>query len=102
MRAAVSDSLPVSVLLGTDVPELGQLLQGNHVLYHTVGINQALVTTRAQARQEKVEQKKREHTEQAVKTTQLEEDSDVEKREEKIAEEERYLYTEEKAEVGMD
>ena len=88
VRAAVSDTLPVSVLLGTDVPDLGQLLQGNHVLYYTVGINQALVTTRAQARQEEVEQKRREHTEQAVKTTQLEEVSDVEKRE-KIAEEER-------------
>ena len=46
VRAGVSDHLPVAVLLGTDVPELAELL----------GINEAgeegyLVTTRAQSRQ---------------------------------------------------
>ena len=86
VRAAVSDSLPLPVLLATDVPELGQLLQGNHVLRHTVGINTALVTTRAQVRQEEVEQKRRERTEQAVKSTQLGENGDKGKEEKRNVE----------------
>ena len=50
VRAGVSDHLPVAVLLGTDVPELAELL----------GINEAgeegyLVTTRAQSRQSRQE-----------------------------------------------
>ena len=50
IRAAISDSLPMSVLLGTDVQELGQLLHGKPVSIHTEGTGRALVTTRAEAR----------------------------------------------------
>jgi len=51
MKAAVSDTLPVSVLLGTDVPELGLLLRTNPSTIHTEGVEEALlVTTRAQSR----------------------------------------------------
>ena len=46
--AAVSKTLPVSVLLGTDVPDLERLLQWNPVPPHK---DRALVMTRAQARQ---------------------------------------------------
>ena len=51
VQAAVSDTLPVSVLLGTDVPELGRLLRENPNSVHTPGMGEALVVTRAQARQ---------------------------------------------------
>lgn len=47
VRAAVSETLPMDVLLGTDVPELGKLLGMN------VEQSDALaVTTRAQAKQQ--------------------------------------------------
>ena len=39
VRAAVSESLPVSVLLGTDVPELGWLLHSNPLVVHTKGMD---------------------------------------------------------------
>ena len=56
VRAAVSDTLPVSVLLGTDIPELGRLLRENPSSLHTPGVGEALVVTRTQARvREKVE-----------------------------------------------
>jgi predicted aspartyl protease len=42
VKAAVSDSLPVSVLLGTDVPELGRLLRSNPRTVHTT-VGEALV-----------------------------------------------------------
>ena len=51
IKAAISDTLPVSVLLGTDVPELGQLLRTNPHTIHTVGADEALVVTRAKARE---------------------------------------------------
>ena len=57
VKAAVSDGLPVSVLLGTDVPELGQLLQINPMSTHTRGLDHALVLTRAQARRQDEEEK---------------------------------------------
>ena len=49
VRAAISEELPVAVLLGTDVPELGRLLSGNILARHTSNIEQALVTTRMRA-----------------------------------------------------
>ena len=52
VRAAVSESLPVSVLLGTDVPELGRLLHSNPLVVHTNGMDHALVTTRAQSKRD--------------------------------------------------
>ena len=58
VKAAVADSLPVSALLGTDTPHLGKLLHSNPLALHTTGIDHALVTTRARARQEAVD---REH-----------------------------------------
>ena len=51
MRAAVSETLPVSVLLGTDIPELGQLLRSNPCTLHTRATEDALVVTRAQAKE---------------------------------------------------
>ena len=48
-KAAVA-GLPVSVLLSTDIRELGQLLQANRTTMYTQGMEQALVTTMAQAR----------------------------------------------------
>ena len=53
VKVAVSEELPVSVLLGTDVPELGQLLHSNPITLHTPGFKYALVTTRAQSQQQK-------------------------------------------------
>ena len=52
VKAAVSDSLPVAALLGTDVPQLGALLHANPLAVHTPGMDHALVVTRAQARRE--------------------------------------------------
>jgi len=57
VQAAVSDTLPVSVLLGTDVPELGRLLRANPSTVRTEGIEEALVvTTRAQQRKKEMEE----------------------------------------------
>ena len=54
VEVAVSDSLPVSVLLGTDVPELGELLHSSANTVHS-----ALVVTRAQARRDEEEEEAR-------------------------------------------
>ena len=51
VQAAVSDKLPVSVLLGTDVPELGKLLLANPSVVQTSGMEEALVMTRAQVKE---------------------------------------------------
>ena len=48
-KAAVA-GLPVSVFLSTNIRELGQLIQENCTTVYTQGMEQALVTTRAQAR----------------------------------------------------
>ena len=56
VEAAVSDSLPVSVLLGTDTIQLGQLLRSNPQTVRSSGFEQALVTTRGQARWKAVEE----------------------------------------------
>ena len=57
VKAAVSDTLPVSVLLGTDVPELGRLLRANPSTVRTEGVEEALVvTTRAQQRKKETEE----------------------------------------------
>uniref|UniRef100_A0A1X7VFV9 Uncharacterized protein n=1 Tax=Amphimedon queenslandica TaxID=400682 RepID=A0A1X7VFV9_AMPQE len=54
VTAAVADCLPVSVLLGVDVLDLGKLLHGEHGVMHSHGVEEALVvTTRSRARQEK-------------------------------------------------
>ena len=45
MKAAVSDTLPVSVLLGTDVPELNRLLRANPSMVRTEGVKEVLVVT---------------------------------------------------------
>ena len=71
IRAAISDSLPMSVLLGTDVPELGQLLHGNPASFHTEGTAYALVTTRAAARRR--EEELRAQSEPGVGASHLEE-----------------------------
>ena len=64
VEAAVSDSLPVSVLLGTDVPELGKLLQFNPNVVHSTEVERALVVTRARAREEAEEEEERHAKEQ--------------------------------------
>ena len=51
-RAAISDYLPISVVLGTDVPELGQLLHCNPASIHTKGTVHALITTMSATRRE--------------------------------------------------
>ena len=58
VEAAVSDTLPVAVLLGTDVPELGDLL-GRPVIPKKTPQEGALVVTRAQARRQKEEASKK-------------------------------------------
>ena len=55
VEAAVSESLPVSVLLGTDVPELSQLLQSNPRAVHTEEVERVLVVTRARDEEEERE-----------------------------------------------
>jgi hypothetical protein len=56
VRAAVSKTLPMLVLLGTDVPQLGALLHGNPTRIHSQGVEHALITTRAQARKQEEEE----------------------------------------------
>ena len=54
VKAAVSEELPVSVLLGTDTPCLKELLQRTSQVVHTKDIMEAfVVTTRAKAHQER-------------------------------------------------
>ena len=54
VKAAVADNLPVSVLLGTDIPQLGKLLQINPSTIHTDGV-EMVVRTCAQVRNEELE-----------------------------------------------
>ena len=49
IKAALSDTLPVSVLLGRDVSELGRLLRTNQHTIHSFGADEALVVPRAKA-----------------------------------------------------
>ena len=69
VTAALSDTLPVSILLGTDVPELGArlggLLRANPHTVHSEGSDQALVVTRAQVRRHEEEVCLRQASEQA-------------------------------------
>ena len=58
VRAAVSKTFPMSVLLGTDVPQLGALVHGNPARIHSQGVEHALITTRAQARKQEEEEEK--------------------------------------------
>ena len=53
VRAAVSKSLPASVLLGTDVPEMRQLLgaEASNTGY-THGVGEVMVVTRGMAREQ--------------------------------------------------
>ena len=54
--AAVSETLPTSVLLGTNVPNLRGLLQENPSIRHTAGVEAVyVVRTRGQTRQEEAE-----------------------------------------------
>ena len=52
IRAALSQTLPVSVLLGTDVPDLGRLLTRRSVGTSHSEPAEAMVVTRAQAREQ--------------------------------------------------
>ena len=55
VKAAISGTLPVSVLLETDVPELGLLLRANPSTINTRGVEEFLiVTTRAQSRRKEM------------------------------------------------
>ena len=64
ITAAVSMGLPVSVLLGTDVPQLGELLHSNPLTVHTESMDHALVSTRAQRKQQQKEEKEQRESEQ--------------------------------------
>ena len=67
VTAAVSDTLPMSVLLGTDVPELGRLLGVNPSSTHS---EEALVVmTRAQTRRKEEEDAEREEAEKMSSAT---------------------------------
>ena len=57
VKAAMSESLPVSALLGTDTMQLGQLLISNPLTIRTPGLEQALVSTRAQSRRQAEEER---------------------------------------------
>ena len=64
VEAAVSDGLPVSMLLGTDVPELAELLEGElrdkKLAEGSMSVEEAmLVTTRARDKQQAEEGKER-------------------------------------------
>ena len=61
IEAAVSDTLPMSVLLGTDAPELAELLKG----CGDEAENALAVSTRAQAKKEKEREEERDRQEQA-------------------------------------
>lgn len=47
VQAAISEKLPVSVLLGTDVPVLGKLLEANPSTVMSNGVKEVLVMTQA-------------------------------------------------------
>ena len=53
VKVAVADSLPASVLLGTDVPELGRLLRVNPMAIHLEVVEEALVLRRRRKRWKK-------------------------------------------------
>ena len=55
--AAVSDTLPMAVLLGIDVPELSSLLL-RRVSKAKIGVSEAFVTTRAGARRKEEEERR--------------------------------------------
>ena len=52
VRAALSNTLPVLILLGIDVAQLGQLLSVNPLTVHQVGTGEAMIVTRARAREQ--------------------------------------------------
>ena len=55
MKAAIAKELLVAALLGTDIPQLGELLRMNTQTRNTNTMNHAMVVTRAQAEREKEE-----------------------------------------------
>ena len=63
VEAAVSPTLPVSVLLGTDVPVLSRWLRGSRAV--TKGKNALMTVTRAGARRMEEEKRKQEEKEKA-------------------------------------
>ena len=64
VEAAVSDTLPMSVLLGTDIPELTELLQGKTA--QTNAKEQAfMVVTRAAATKKKIEEEEYQRKEES-------------------------------------
>ena len=76
VKAAVSQSLLVSVLLGTDTAQLEQLLQSNPLALRTSSLEQALVTTRGQSRRQAEEEREQQKHEarSGVQPQQLTED----------------------------
>jgi len=73
IQAAVADRLPMAVLLGTDVPQLPELLSGE-LLGSEAKIENALVVTRARAKQQLEEEAEQQLKEQrsGVQPTTLE------------------------------
>ncbi len=57
VEAAVSNTLPMAVLLGTDTPELGELLQGKSTAASFE--DDALVATRAMTKRQKADKETR-------------------------------------------
>ena len=56
VQTAVCNKLPVTVLLGTDDPELSQIVQSNPRIVHTEGIEKVIVVTRAHKAKEEIEE----------------------------------------------
>ena len=72
-KAAIAKELPVAALLGTDIPQLGELLQMNTQTRSTNTMNHAMVVTRAQAEREKEEAElQRQQTERSAAAARVE------------------------------
>ena len=72
-KAAIAKELPVAALLGTDIPQLGELLQMNTQTRSTNIMNHAMVVTRAQAEREKEEAElQRQQTERSAAAARVE------------------------------
>ena len=82
VKAAVLQSLLVSVLLGTDTAQLEQLLQSNLLALHMSSLEKALVTTRGQSRQQAEEEREQQKCEarSGVQPRQVTEDTPTQER----------------------
>ena len=78
-RAAISEHLPVSVLLGTDLKELSSLLRVNPSVTHSEDVADVMAVTRAQAKENEREEAARVAKERAsgVRPTAVQEEDEL-------------------------